>query len=180
MVGSTTKYLPVDDGDENQAEVNALPLPAAPQGAVPLPPSLSLRDEGSGHETETEDSGSDNDTRAKRDPNYISLQLHDKPFAKAAAVKSKPKKSKLFKGKKDNKSDDVTYVQISGAKPKHHSAPVQQGDGITILSIFTNFIIVETSLVNIVVQWDLCNGQLWGTRFRPLLGSYVCIYTIGT
>lgn len=128
MEGSTTKYLPMDDGDETQEKSDALPPSAAPlqEGAVPLPPSLPLRNESSGHETDTEDS--DSDTVARRDPNYVPLQHHEEPIAGASAVKPKRKsKFKLFKGKKE--SDDVTYVEVSDPKPKHHrSAPVQQGD----------------------------------------------------
>ncbi len=123
LEGSTTKYLPLDDGNENQAESDPLPPPATPLQAA-------LRDASSGHETDTEDSGDDDDdVPARKDPNYVRLQLQDEPIAGAAAVKPKSKsKFKLFKSKKEQKeSDDVTYVQVSASRPKHHSAPLQQG-----------------------------------------------------
>ncbi len=125
LEGSTTKYLPLDDAEENQP--GAVP---SPPPAISLPPSLPLRDEGSGNETETEDSG-DDETPARKDPNYVRLQHPVETATGATAVKPKPK-SKLFKHKREKKKE-VEYVKISETKTKAFSTPAQQGIGIIIM-----------------------------------------------
>lgn len=120
LEGSTTKYLPLDDAEENQP--GAVP---SPPPAIPLPPPLPLRDEGSGNETENEDSG-DDETPARKDPNYVTLQHQVETATGATAIEPKIK-SKIFKHKREHKKEDVEYVKISGPKTKAFSTPAQQG-----------------------------------------------------
>ena len=100
LEGSTTKYLPLDDDSKEPS---------------PVPPPLTVRDPGSGSDTDTEASGDEIVPKQKRkEPKYVKVEHLDDMLQQAGA-RPKPR----LRGKKSSGGDDgVTYVKISEVKTK--------------------------------------------------------------